>query len=109
MTGVMQPTLPGPDPSWRPRAVVFDCDGVLMDTERAWARVQHRVAEQVGVTIDERTEAGLMGLSARDIAAFIAAHNEDPKPYRWVKSADDILASVKRFCQRPQETICGEL
>ncbi|MBO4144592.1 HAD family hydrolase [Kocuria rhizophila] len=69
----MQPTLPGPDPSWRPRAVVFDCDGVLMDTERAWAGVQHRVAEQVGVTIDERTEAGLMGLSARDIAAFIAA------------------------------------
>ena len=55
----MQPTLPGPDPSWRPRAVVFDCDGVLMDTERAWARVQHRVAEQVGVTIDERTEARL--------------------------------------------------
>lgn len=35
--------------------------------------MQHRVAEQVGVTIDERTEAGLMGLSARDIATFIAA------------------------------------
>jgi len=35
-----------------------------------------------------------------DIAAFIAAHNENPKPYRWVKSADEILASVKRFCQK---------
>lgn len=35
-----------------------------------------------------------------DIAAFIAAHNEKPKPYKWVKSADDILASVKRFCQK---------
>ena len=34
------------------------------------------------------------------IAAFIAAHNEKPKPYKWVKSADDILASVKRFCQK---------
>jgi len=35
-----------------------------------------------------------------DIAAFIQAHNENPKPYKWVKSADEILASVKRFCQK---------
>lgn len=35
-----------------------------------------------------------------DIAAFIAAHNENPQPYKWVKSADKILASVKRFCQK---------
>src|SRR3546814_4376777 len=35
-----------------------------------------------------------------DITAFIAAHNENPKPYKWVKSADEILAAVKRFCQK---------
>lgn len=34
----------------------------------------------------------------RDIEAFIAATNADPKPFRWVKSADTILDSVKRFC-----------
>jgi transposase len=34
----------------------------------------------------------------RAIHAFVAATNADPKPFRWVKSADDILASVKRFC-----------
>jgi len=33
-----------------------------------------------------------------DIMAFIGVHNDDPKPYRWVKSADPTLASVKRFC-----------
>jgi len=33
-----------------------------------------------------------------DIEAFIAAHNADPKPFRWTKSADDILASIERFC-----------
>jgi transposase len=32
------------------------------------------------------------------IAAFIAQHNADPKPFRWTKSADDILASIERFC-----------
>lgn len=35
-----------------------------------------------------------------DIRAFIDAHNADPKPFRWTKSADDILASIKRFCLR---------
>ena len=34
-----------------------------------------------------------------DIIAFIDAHNADPKPFRWTKSADDILASIERFCR----------
>ena len=35
-----------------------------------------------------------------DIRAFIEAHNIDPKPYRWTKSADEILASIKRVATR---------
>ena len=34
-----------------------------------------------------------------DIASFIERHNVDPKPFRWTKSADDILASIERFCR----------
>lgn len=44
-----------------------------------------------------------------DIKAFIDKHNENPKPYKWTKSADEILASVKRFCQRTNQTLCHEL
>jgi transposase len=33
-----------------------------------------------------------------DIEAFIEQHNAEPKPFRWTKSADDILASIERFC-----------
>ncbi|MGI9498407.1 MAG: IS630 family transposase, partial [Geminicoccaceae bacterium] len=44
-----------------------------------------------------------------DIRSFIEAHNEDPKPYRWVKSADEILTAVKRFCQKADATLCSEL
>ena len=29
-----------------------------------------------------------------NIRAFIDAHNADPKPFRWTKSADHILAAV---------------
>lgn len=41
-----------------------------------------------------------------DISAFIQARNEDPEPYRRVMSADEILASVKRFRQKTQTTLC---
>src|SRR4051794_34184592 len=34
------------------------------------------------------------------ISAYIQARNENPKPFRWTKSADDILASIGRFCRR---------
>jgi transposase len=36
----------------------------------------------------------------RDIKTFITAHNAEPKPFRWTKSAEDILASIERFCRR---------
>jgi transposase len=34
------------------------------------------------------------------IRSYIANSNDNPKPFVWTKSADDILASVERFCQR---------
>lgn len=34
-----------------------------------------------------------------DITSFIDRHNADPRPFRWTKSADDILASIERFCR----------
>lgn len=34
------------------------------------------------------------------IMAYIAHTNKDPKPFVWTKTADEILDSVKRFCQR---------
>ncbi len=32
------------------------------------------------------------------IHTFIEARNSDPKPFKWTKSADDIIASIRRFC-----------
>lgn len=44
-----------------------------------------------------------------DIRTFIDRHNDNPKPFKWTKSADEILASVKRFCQKSDRTLCSEL
>ena len=53
-------------------------------TERALRRGVHRSVAEL----------------ERDIRAFTDATNAAPKPFRWVKPAGDILASVKRFCLR---------
>jgi len=42
--------------------------------------------------------------STRELEAairhYLAVHNEDPKPFVWTKTADQILESVARFCKR---------
>lgn len=47
--------------------------------------------------------------SVRELEAaikdFLDAHNDDPKPFTWVKTADQILAKVTRFCS---ETLEGQ-
>ena len=34
------------------------------------------------------------------ILEYVEAHNDERKPFKWTKTADEILASVKRFGQR---------
>ena len=37
------------------------------------------------------------------IRLYLVIHNEDPKPFAWVKTADEILANIARFCLRTSE------
>jgi transposase len=38
------------------------------------------------------------------IRSFLAIHNEEPKPFVWTKTADEILAAVTRFCLRTSDS-----
>jgi putative transposase len=40
----------------------------------------------------------------RAIWEFIDVRNDEPKPFVWTKSADEILASIARFAQRTLAT-----
>jgi transposase len=40
----------------------------------------------------------------RDIRAWIETWNDDPKPYVWTKTADQILESIARYCERINES-----
>jgi transposase len=78
-------------------------------TSASWInQVERWFAELTRKQLQRGVHRSVAALEA-DIAAFIEAHNADPKPYKWVKSADEILAAVKRFCQKTQQTLCGEL
>ena len=37
------------------------------------------------------------------IRLYLAVHNEDPKPFVWIKTADDLLANIARFCLQTSE------
>ena len=34
------------------------------------------------------------------IERYVETYNRDPRPFRWTRSADHILASIERFFQR---------
>lgn len=53
-------------------------------TEHALRRGSHTSTVQLRAAIDE----------------YLAAHNEEPKPFKWTKNADEILESIARFATR---------
>jgi len=61
---------------------------------------------QVQLTIQPQPERGSLH-NVREletaIKEFLDAHNEEPKPLVWTKSADDILARIARFAERTSQ------
>jgi HAD superfamily hydrolase (TIGR01509 family) len=58
---------------WTPRAVVFDCDGLLLDTESVWQRAQDRVVAAHGARLAPEDDAVLHGSTIEIAAELIAA------------------------------------
>jgi transposase len=78
-------------------------------TSASWInQVERWFAELTRKRLRRGVHVSIKHLQA-DIRAFIETHNKNPKPYKWTKSADDILASVKRFCRKAEKTLCAEL
>ncbi|MEJ6544463.1 HAD family phosphatase [Brachybacterium paraconglomeratum] len=57
---------------WAPRAVVFDCDGLLLDTESVWQRAQDTVVAARGAVLDPEDDAVLHGSTIEVAAELIA-------------------------------------
>ena len=57
---------------WRPEAVIFDCDGLLMDTESLWVDTQGVVCKRYGIAFDSGLQHRLVGMPASRIGPIIA-------------------------------------
>jgi DDE superfamily endonuclease len=70
----------------------------LIPTSRSWLNQGERF---FAILTDKQIRRGVHR-SVAELEAAIAAcrdhHNAEPKPFRWVKSAADILAAIERFC-----------
>jgi transposase len=72
-------------------------------TSASWI---NQVERFFGLLTDKALRRGVHRSTAELEAAihtYIDLANADPKPFRWTKSADDILASINRFCRRTLE------
>jgi beta-phosphoglucomutase-like phosphatase (HAD superfamily) len=47
-------------------AVVFDLDGVLLDSEHVWDEVREQLARERGGRWTERAQADMMGMSSAE-------------------------------------------
>lgn len=67
-----------------------------------WTSWINQVESFFRLLTDQQVRGGVhcstQGLEA-SMTAYIDDRNADPKPFRWTKSADDILACIERFCR----------
>lgn len=84
-----------PSPPFAPKAVVFDMDGLLVDSEVLWGRAERRVVEGYGRAWEPEVQQLLLGSGPADAAALLARH-------LGVADADEVdrrllAASVEEF------------
>lgn len=65
---------------WVPKAVVFDCDGLLLDTEVVWQRAQDAVVRAHGAVLRGEDDAALHGSTIEDAAVILSERSGSPVP-----------------------------
>jgi transposase len=72
----------------------------FVPTSSSWLNMVERWFGELTTKLLQRgVHKSVQALEA-DIRAWIQTWNEDPRPYVWTKTADEILDSIARYCQR---------
>jgi transposase len=72
----------------------------FVPTSSSWLdQVERWFAELTTKLLQRGVHTSVPALEA-DIRAWIDTWNQDPKPFVWTKSADEILSALARYCQR---------
>ena len=69
-------------------------------TSSSWLNLVERwFAELTTKLLKRSTHRSVTALN-NDIRAWMTTWNDDPRPYVWTKTADQILDSIRRYCDR---------
>ena len=72
----------------------------FIPTSSSWLNMVERWFGELTTKLLQRgVHKSVQALEA-DIRAWIETWNDDPRPYVWTKTADEILDSIAAFCQR---------
>jgi transposase len=67
-------------------------------TSSSWLNLVERWFSELTTKTLQRGAHRSVGALNHDIRAWIQNWNDDPKPYVWTKTADQILESISRYC-----------
>ncbi|MGP9539619.1 HAD family hydrolase [Brachybacterium sp. AOP43-C2-M15] len=92
-------------PAWAPRAVIFDCDGLLVDTEGQWIALQDEYLARHGTSLDPATRRAITGRAADLVVLTLAeAVGKDP-----VQVGEELLAAHREHIGELLTPIPGAL
>ncbi|QFU85954.1 IS630 family transposase [Amycolatopsis sp. YIM 10] len=69
-------------------------------TSSSWLNLVERWFSELTTKKLQRASHTSVRALNRDIRAWIETWNDDPRPYVWTKTADQILDSIARYCTR---------
>jgi transposase len=72
----------------------------FIPTGSSWINMVERWFGELTTKLLQRGVHKSVQALEKDIRNWIENWNEDPRPYVWTKSADDILDSLQSYCQR---------
>ena len=80
-------------------AVVFDLDGVLLDTEQVWDDVREALARERGGRYDEQAQQAMMGMSSGEWSSYMHDELGLPEPPEEI-NAEVVRRLLARYRER---------
>jgi HAD superfamily hydrolase (TIGR01509 family) len=96
---------PHPLLSWTPAAIVFDCDGTLMDTERHWQDARDITLSDFGLEPEDGFGERSKGLHYTECGELMAV--ESGRPELADDVTDRLLANFRRLVAARPQTMPG--
>jgi beta-phosphoglucomutase-like phosphatase (HAD superfamily) len=91
--------------TWRPDAVVFDCDGLLMNTEPCWTVAETAIFARRGLPFGPEQKALVIGRSVPDAGAAMATAFGEPQ--NAAALAEELYALVVEIVGETAEAMTG--